>query len=407
MMVQKTQWMFGGAVFLASFLLFLVEPMAAKQLVPVFGGSAAVWITCLVFFQTALLAGYAYAFWLVRAQRAWRLHAGLLLAGVVAALWWARVHGVMVAGGPPVLRIFAVLAGSIGLPFLLLASTSPLMQAWFARVTGEGVPYRLFALSNLASLLALGLYPSLIEPYVTLRWQRVGWGLAFVVFAVLAIRAGALARGGSSRWSSGETALDGLEGGSLRDTHPSFARMGHPVLTGNAALSRDVSPFLDKVLWVLLPLAASMQLSAVTSHLTENIAAIPLLWVLPLAVYLLSLIFAFEYSRWLPRPVVTRFLALMLASLGYLVVKGGCVAAGESQYSDLPGGVVCGMPVLPCGGVCTAAARGGGVHFVLPDVCGGWCAGIVLHRDYVPAACSLRTTTWRCRSWRPRCWRWW
>ena len=97
MTVQKTQWMFGGAVFLASFLLFLVEPMAAKQLVPVFGGSAAVWITCLVFFQTALLAGYAYAFWLVRVERAWRLHAGLLLAGVVAALWWARVHGVMVA----------------------------------------------------------------------------------------------------------------------------------------------------------------------------------------------------------------------------------------------------------------------------------------------------------------------
>ncbi len=317
MMVARMRWMFGGAVFLASFLLFLMEPMVAKQLVPVFGGSAAVWVTCLVFFQTALLAGYAYASWLVRADRPWvrGLHAGLLLAGVVAALVWARGHigSVGWVGGSPVLRIFAVLTGSIGLPFLLLASTSPLLQAWYARATGEGVPYRLFALSNLASLLALGLYPSLIEPYVTLRWQRSGWGVGFVMFAVLAVRAGSLARVGSSRWSPGETALDGLEGGSLRDTHPSFARMGHPEL-----LSTGV---LDKVLWVLLPLVASMQLSAVTSHLTENIAAIPLLWVLPLAVYLLSLIFAFEYSRWLPRPVVTRFLALMLASLGYLLSK--------------------------------------------------------------------------------------
>ena len=302
--------MFGFAVFLASFLLFLMEPMAAKQLVPVFGGSAAVWITCLVFFQTALLAGYAYAFWLVRMNRPWvaGLHGGLLLAGMMAALSWARVHSVALAGGSPVLRIFAVLAGSIGLPFLLLASTSPLLQAWFARLTGEGVPYRLFALSNLASLLALGLYPSLIEPYVTLRWQRWGWGVGFVVFAVLCGWLAALM-------------VKGVEGGSLRDTHPSLARMGNPVLKGDAALSRDVSPFLDKVLWVLLPLAASMQLSAVTSHLTENIAAIPLLWVLPLAVYLLSLICAFEYARWLPRPVVTRFLALMLASLGYLLSK--------------------------------------------------------------------------------------
>ena len=304
MIMTTTRWTFGGAVFLASFLLFLMEPIAAKQLLPVFGGSAAVWVTCLVFFQTALLAGYTYAFWLVRAGQAWvaALHGGLLVVGAAAALFWARTHGVASAGGSPVLRIFAVLAASIGLPFLLLASTSPLLQAWFARATGEAVPYRLFALSNLASLLALGLYPSLIEPHVTLRFQRQGWCAGFVVFAGLCGRlAVSLAR---------ET-----KDGSLRNTHPNLANMGHP------QLSQDVSPWMDKVLWVLLPLAASMQLSAVTSHLTENIAAIPLLWVLPLAVYLLSLIFAFEYSRWLPRPLVTRFLALMLASLGYLLSK--------------------------------------------------------------------------------------
>lgn len=292
----KTRLLFASAVFLASFLLFLVEPISAKQLVPLFGGSAAVWITCLVFFQTALLAGYLYAHWLTHAvPRKWNasLHIVLLFLATACAIAWSRTT--LHSGGAlthPVATIFHALAFSIGLPFLLLASTSPLLQLWFARLLPGGVPYRLFALSNLASLLALALYPSLIEPNFTLRIQRLTWAGAFAAFALLSsvlawqIRAAIQMRDSKVE----ETALA-----------PSAIHI--------------------KLLWLLLPMGAAMQLSAVTSHLTENIAAIPLLWILPLATYLLTLILAFEYPRFVPRPIVTRFLSVMLAGLAYMLTK--------------------------------------------------------------------------------------
>ncbi len=174
---------FGAAVFLASFLLFLVEPIAAKQLLPSLGGSAAVWLTCLVFFQTALLVGYLYAHWL--AQRShWRLHLALLLLAAVSTIVWFR-QPVHLDSTRPVASIFLALGVSIGLPFLMLGATSPLLQVWLARVQTSGIPYRLFALSNLASLLALAAYPTLIEPHFTLRVQRLAWCCGFGAFAVI------------------------------------------------------------------------------------------------------------------------------------------------------------------------------------------------------------------------------
>src|SRR5271165_6020226 len=167
--MTPSRFLFGSAVFLASFLLFLVEPMAAKQLLPVFGGSAAVWITCLVFFQTALLIAYLYAHW--QAQNAkpirWNLHLFLLVAAVAVALFWAALRielSTNLANGlqHPFLAVFAVLGCLIGLPFLMLGATSPLLQVWLARLETGVIPYRLYALSNLASLLALGLYPTLV-----------------------------------------------------------------------------------------------------------------------------------------------------------------------------------------------------------------------------------------------------
>ena len=249
----------------------MVEPIAAKQLVPLFGGSAAVWITCLVFFQTALLAGYLYAHWLGRSptgspqssRRLW-LHLGLLLLAAVCVVAWAGGRGGTgrtSAGlaGHPVLIIFANLSLSIGLPFLLLASTGPLLQVWLtSRAQGE-MPYRLFALSNLASLLALALYPAVIEPHLTLHHQRIAWCVGFIGFV-------------------------GLSSALLRRVSafpPSHVER-------NATANIPGVSVAGKLLWLLLPMGAGMQLSAVTSHLTENIAAIPLLWILPLAVYLLS-----------------------------------------------------------------------------------------------------------------------
>ena len=292
--MSDSRWLFGSAVFLGAFLLFLVEPIAAKQLVPVLGGSAAVWITCLVFFQTALLCAYLYAHWMAQRPR-WPLYFALLLIGFASTVGWCiRNAGAGGGSAHPILTVFLVLGSTIGLPFLVLGTTSPLMQVWWARLHGSSIPYRLFALSNLASLLALGLYPTLIEPRMTLEAQRIAWCCGFAVFAVIT---GALA------WKA-RTA-----------THT-------PILQSVATLEEGApTPPAQKLLWILLPMGAAMQLSAVTSYLTANIAAIPLLWILPLGVYLLTIIIAFEFPHLLPRSLVARFLILMLAGLGYALSK--------------------------------------------------------------------------------------
>ena len=285
--------LYGSAIFLGAFLLFAVEPMAAKRLLPALGGSSAVWITCLVFFQVVLLLGYLYAHWLGRirpARTAGLLHIALLaLAALLLAL--VAQPDLSRAAGHPLTAIFQALTLTIGLPFLLLASTSPLLQLWLAREERGGVPWRLFALSNAGSLLALALYPTAIEPHLALGLQRKMWGCGFALYAVLcAVLA----------W--------------------------HARATGSAAEPRPAedephSPWRAKLLWFLLPAGASMQLCAVTSHLSENIAAIPLLWVLPLAVYLLTFIAAFESPRLYRRWVIVRLLVVMLASLGYMLFQ--------------------------------------------------------------------------------------
>lgn len=291
--MTSSRWLFASAVFLGSFLLFLVEPIAAKQLLPLLGGSAAVWITCLVFFQTALLAAYLYAHWLSRSSN-WNLHLLLLLLAAAAAIAWAaRSYGIGLGADHPIAAVFIALAAWIGLPFFMLGTTSPLMQVWWARVESGGIPYRLFALSNLASLLALALYPILIEPRFTLQAQRIAWAAGFVVFALFSA---ALAQ------KTRSVALP-------LEATPASDETAHPP-----------APFSHKVLWVLLPMGAAMQLSAITSYLTANIAPIPLLWILPLAVYLLTLILAFQFPR-LPRSIVSRFLIVMLACVGYALTK--------------------------------------------------------------------------------------
>jgi hypothetical protein len=291
--MTSSRRLFGAAIFLGSFLLFMVEPMAAKQLLPLLGGSAAVWITSLVFFQTALLAAYLYAHWLARSSR-WTLHRGLLVLASAAAILWAA-RGSMGSVDPerPVAAVFAALSTWIGLPFLVLGATSPLLQVWWARVESDGIPYRLFALSNLSSLLALGLYPTLVEPYFSLRGQRMAWAAGFVLFALLGFLLVDRARAAGN------------------GPHP------NPAGPKNDA---DSSPF-RMLLWLLLPAGAAMQLSAVTSYLTANIAPIPLLWVLPLAVYLLTIILAFQFPTLRVRGLVTRLLLVLLGSLAYMLSK--------------------------------------------------------------------------------------
>ena len=282
--------LFAIAVFLAAFLLFLAEPMAAKQLLPALGGSASVWITCLVFFQTALLVAYLYAHWLAHHSH-WILHLALLLLATVSAVLWSS-RTASLSSTHPIASIFLALGMSIGLPFLMLGATSPLMQVWLARIETRGIPYRLFALSNLGSLLALAIYPTLIEPHFTLRAQRLVWCCGFAAFAVvsaiLAWRTRSVANAPASTKAEDESSV-------------------------------TQSPLSHKILWVLLPMGAAMQLSAVTSYLTQNVAAIPMLWILPLGVYLITLILAFQFPGLLPRGILVRFLVVMLAGLGYML----------------------------------------------------------------------------------------
>jgi len=274
-------------IFLSAFLLFVVEPMAAKQLLPTLGGSSAVWTTCLVFFSVMLLLGYLYAHWISTNFKPIRqaiIHVALLTAALL-------MLGVHVRPGPsavsyhPAVTVFRVLATVIGLPYLALSATTPLLTAWYAGSFGSDSPYRLFALSNLASLLALASYPLLIEPGLTMRQQTGLWSGAFLLFAVLC---GAIAWQGRRRVAS--------------------------PMPEEAALSGHPEPF-----WFLLALGGGMMLTAVTSHMSANIAAIPLLWLPPLALYLLTFILAFQ-GAWLPvRQSMLRFVLVAVASMAYLL----------------------------------------------------------------------------------------
>src|SRR5579884_777268 len=172
---------------LSAFLLFAVQPVIAKMILPWFGGSSAVWSTCMLFFQVTLLLGYLYAHWLngrLKPRLQAMVHAGML---AVSAAWLPILPNPSwkTAGGAPSLKILALLAATVGLPYFLLASTSPLLQAWYARTRKGGMPYRLFALSNLASMLALLTYPLLVEPNLPTRMQAYSWSAAYVVFAAI------------------------------------------------------------------------------------------------------------------------------------------------------------------------------------------------------------------------------
>jgi hypothetical protein len=287
--------LFSTTIFLGAFLLFLIEPLFAKLILPWFGGSAAVWATCLVFFQIALLLGYFYADVTTRRltrKRQCAVHLGLLLVSllwlpIAPQMFW-RAH-VQV---DPAWRILGLLTFSIGLPFALLSATSPLLQTWHARRASGGSPYHLFALSNLASLLALLSFPFLIEPRLSSHRQSVLWSAMYVLFAICC---------SLSAWLSRSNATN------------AFAVNEEPPIAGE-----NTPPALrTKLLWLSLSACGSMMLLAVTNHLSENVAPVPLLWVLPLALYLLSFTIVFAkrrlYSRWL----FARLLAVALGTAGY------------------------------------------------------------------------------------------
>jgi SAM-dependent methyltransferase len=286
-----------ATVFLSAFLLFLVQPLLAKQILPWFGGAAIVWTLCMVFFQLVLLLGYAYAHALAsrasgRAQAAIHvslLAASLFLRPVAPDPSW-KPHG----GDNPVTGILGLLFASIGLPYFLLSATSPLVQAWYARARPGASPYRLFALSNLASMLALLGYPFLLEPWLATREQSRVWSAGYALFA---LACAALA------WAS-------------RDLGRAPARGGEA--TASAIAPRPAPAEIGW--WLALSAMGAWLLLAVTNHLTQNIPSIPLLWVVPLAIYLLTFILCFEGRAWYRRDAYLAGLAWMVCVMAWFLV---------------------------------------------------------------------------------------
>jgi SAM-dependent methyltransferase len=295
--------LFAVTVFSSAFLLFLVQPIIAKQILPWFGGSAAVWTTCLVFFQTTLLLGYAYADWIVRAlapRRQVALHTALLVASLLAlpiepGAWWKPT-----GSENPIVLILGLLAATLGLPYFLLSTTSPLAQAWFARRLPGRDPYRLFALSNLASVAALLGYPFLLEPWIAARVQAWSWSVAYAGFAVLCVA--------TAMWS-------------LRAPMPSLApsppASPGPDVAAEASDADDAPGAARQSLWCSLAAMGSLLLLAVSNHITQNIASVPLLWLAPLAIYLLTFILCFDAAGWYPPRLMRALAAAALAGMAF------------------------------------------------------------------------------------------
>jgi len=307
----RVPWLtlYGCAIFLSAFLLFLIEPVVAKLILPWFGGSAAVWTTCLVFYQTALLAGYYYANAMVtrlqpRAQAA--VHT-FLLAAALAFLPAIPGERWKTVADHPAARILLLLICVIGLPYFLLSSTGPLLQAWYARRWTGSQPYRLFALSNAGALLALLAYPALIEPRTPTRAQDVWWSAGFVVFAVLC-------------------------------AFLSWVSVSQP-----APLPRSSSRPASRWVWIALAAGGSMLLLATTNQLTENVAAVPLLWIVPLAIYLVTFILAFESARWYRRGIFLRLLAMALGAVGYAIYD---IQLSDALIISVP--IFCGALFIGC-----------------------------------------------------------
>ncbi|MEM9175586.1 MAG: fused MFS/spermidine synthase [Myxococcota bacterium] len=274
--------LFGGAILSAAFLLFFVQPMIGKRLMPLFGGAPGIWALCLAFFQSVLFLGYAYAHGSMRFLRpAFQLvvHAGLVLVAARVAIGLAGADWSVHAEEAPQRAILRLLATHVALPFFVLASTGPLVQAWFARRHPTRSPYPLYALSNAGSFLALFAYPFVVEPAFGLTETLGGWSLAFASIGAGVLGCAALSLRPPGR--SGEAA--GLE--ATADASSPDPGAGH-----------GPAPFGRAALWLLLSAVAVMVMMSITNHLCRDVASVPFLWILPLAAYLASFIVSFASS---------------------------------------------------------------------------------------------------------------
>jgi len=290
-------------IFTSAFLLFLVQPIMAKQILPWFGGSAAVWTVCMVFFQFLLLFGYAYSDYTTRKMKPRSqlvLHAALLIISLISLPIIPDVSWKPAGDEDPTWRILGLLAFTIGLPYFLLSTTGPLVQAWFARAHESGTVYRLFALSNFASLLALISYPFAVEPWITTRVQSFSWSAGYALFVVVCIGAGIY---------------------SLR-VHT--AAQANPATPANSNANGGPAPtWAHYGMWLLLSAMGSFMLLAVTNHITHDVASVPFLWLLPLTIYLITFILCFEGRSWYKRIYFLGPLIVVVGALAWFLHEEG------------------------------------------------------------------------------------
>jgi SAM-dependent methyltransferase len=279
---RLTPLLFAIAIFTSASLVFVVQPMVTKLVLPMLGGSPSVWNTAMVFFQAALLVGYGYAHGIQRIGSI-KLQVTVHLVLLTCAALFLPLHINGWLGDPdpaaPIWWLLGTLALSVGAPFAILSATAPLLQAWYARVRvgypdGQN-PYVLYAASNLGSFLALLSYPVLIEPLSTLSGQRLGWSGGYAVFMIL------IALLAFVVWSR---RLD-------RAAEPAPLATSAPI------------PWREKGVLVLLAAAPSSLMLGVTAHLSTDVASAPFLWVIPLALYLLTFVIAFQNKPWIPLPI--------------------------------------------------------------------------------------------------------
>lgn len=286
---------FAIAIFLSAFLLFQVEPIIARYFLPWFGGTPAVWTTCMLFFQVFLLGGYAYAHF-IATHLTPRYQALIHLSLIVCSLVFLPISPGE-AWKPdgtenPIIAIVLLLLVTIGGPFLVVSASGPLLQHWFNRVNPTLSAYRLYALSNVGSLLALLSYPFFVEPQLGLSTQTVLWSTGYGVYAVVCA------------WSA----------------MPLFRSTPRPGPPENPVDSEGNGPTLsEKLLTLALAACGSVVLLASTNQLCRDIAVIPFLWVLPLSLYLISFILCFDHPRWYNRRVWGSVLLISLLAVVYLL----------------------------------------------------------------------------------------
>lgn len=307
---------FSLTILISSFLLFQVQPLIGKYILPWFGGTSFVWITSLLFFQTMLLAGYLYSFMLSRVSLRIQfiLHGMLVLisAATIYSLF-AQWHSPITPGinmklpetFSPALQVLAILTISVGLPYFLLSTTSTILQHWFSIMPHKKSPYPLYALSNVGSLLAICAYPFLIEPFFTIQNQGRVWSGIFILLCALLL------------FCIIQMILLLPD---IKSNKKNTKEEKHSTSVINTISNKKI------YLWLLYPATSSIILTAVTHQLTQGIAPIPFIWLLPLGLYLLSFILCFSEKNFYNRNIFTYVFLLCSLFIISLVITSSLIS---------------------------------------------------------------------------------